>query len=109
MTLLQDRPDLEAAEVPSPPAVAAATETWLNTTDHKRIGLLFVYASLLFLLGAGGIGLVAGAQQASPGLGLSGDAWNRLYGLHTEMTVLLFLTPIWIGLAAYVVPLQIGA
>jgi cytochrome c oxidase subunit 1 len=109
MTLLQDRPDLEAAEVPSPPASAAATETWLNTTDHKRIGLLFVFASLLFLLAAGGLGLIAGAQQTAPGLGLSGDAWNRLYGLHTEMTVLLFLTPIWIGLAAYLVPLQIGA
>ena len=25
------------------------------------------------------------------------------------MTILLFLTPMWIGLAAYVVPLQIGA
>ena len=33
----------------------------------------------------------------------------RLYGLHTQMTVLLFLTPMWIGLAAYVVPLQIGS
>ena len=57
MTLLQDRPELEAAEVPSPPASAEATETWLNTTDHKRIGLLFIYTSLLFLLAAGGIGL----------------------------------------------------
>ncbi len=109
MTLLQDRPDIEAAEVPSPPVSAAVTETWLNTTDHKRIGLLFVYASLLFLLGAGVIGLVAGAQQTAPGLGISGDAWTRLYGLHTQMTVLLFLTPMWIGLATYVVPLQIGS
>ncbi len=109
MTLLQDRPETEAAEAPSPPASSAVTETWLNTTDHKRIGLLFVYASLLFLVAGGVIGLVAGAQQAAPGLGLSGDAWNRLYGLHTQMTVLLFLTPMWIGLAAYVVPLQIGS
>ena len=109
MTLLQDRPDIEAAEVPSPPVSAAVTETWLNTTDHKRIGLLFVYASLLFLLGAGVIGLVAGAQQTAPGLGISGHAWSRLYGLHTQMTVLLFLTPMWIGLATYVVPLQIGS
>ena len=53
--------------------------------------------------------MVAGAQQTAPSLGLSADKWNRLYGLHTQMTVLLFLTPIWIGLAAYVVPLQIGS
>jgi cytochrome c oxidase subunit 1 len=109
MTLLQDRPETEAAEVPSPPVSAAVTETWLNTTDHKRIGLLFVYASLLFLLGAGVLGLIAGAQQTAPSLGLSPESWSRLYGLHTQMTVLLFLTPIWIGLAAYVVPLQIGS
>ena len=51
MTLLQDRPETEAAEAPSPPASAAVTETWLNTTDHKRIGLLFVYTSLLFARG----------------------------------------------------------
>jgi cytochrome c oxidase subunit 1 len=109
MTLLQDRPETEAAEVPSPPVSAAVTETWLNTTDHKRLGLLFVYASLLFLLAAGVVGLVAGAQQAAPSLGLSAESWSRLYGLHTQMTVLLFLTPVWIGLAAYVVPLQIGS
>ena len=74
MTLLQDRPDTEAAEVPSPPVSAAVTATWLNTTDHKRIGLLFVYASLLFLLGAGVLGLIGGAQQTAPSLGLTADA-----------------------------------
>jgi cytochrome c oxidase subunit 1 len=109
MTLLQDRPPAEAAEAPSPPVSPVAAGTWLNTSDHKRLGLLFVYASLLFLVGGGVLGLIIGAQQAAPGLGLSADAWLRLYGLHTQMTVLLFLTPIWIGLAAYVVPLQIGA
>ena len=109
MTLLQDRPEAEAAEAPSPPVSAVGPETWLDTSDHKRLGLLFVYASLLFLVAGGIIGLIVGAQQTAPGLGLDADAWLRLYGLHTQMTVLLFLIPIWIGLAAYVVPLQIGA
>lgn len=109
MTLLQDRPETEAAEAPSAATPAAATETWLDTTDHKRIGLLFVYASLLFVVAGGVLGLIVGLQQASPGTGLSADTWSRLYGLHTQMTVLLFLTALWIGLAAYVVPLQIGA
>jgi cytochrome c oxidase subunit 1 len=109
MTLLQDRPEAEAAGAPSPPESAMATGTWLDTSDHKRLGLLFVYASLLFIVGGSVLGLIIGAQQAAPGLGLTSQAWLRLYGLHTQMTVLLFLTPIWIGLATYVVPLQIGA
>jgi cytochrome c oxidase subunit 1 len=109
MTLLQDRPEAAVAGAPSPPAPAVATETWLDTSDHKRLGLLFICASLLFVVGGGVLGLVGGLQQTAPGVGLGADAWLRLYGLHTQMTVLLFLTPIWIGLAAYVVPLQIGA
>src|SRR5207302_451078 len=109
MTLLQDRPEAEAAEAPSPATAAASKDTWLDTTDHKRLGLLFVYSSLVFLVGGGTLGLVLGLQQAAPGTGLSVDTWLRLYGLHTQMTVLLFLTAIWIGLATYVVPLQVGA
>jgi cytochrome c oxidase subunit 1 len=109
MTLLQDRPETEAAEAPSTAAPATVTETWLDTTDHKRIGLLFIYASLLFVIAGGVLGLIVGLQQAAPGTGLSVDTWFRLYGLHTQMAVLLFLTAMWIGVAAYVVPLQVGA
>src|SRR6202023_695162 len=35
--------------------------------------------------------------------------WVRLYSMHTMVSALLFLTAIWLGLATYVVPLQIGA
>jgi cytochrome c oxidase subunit 1 len=112
MTLLEDRPSPppEAQTTAAArPAHQPAVETWLDTTDHKRLGLLFVYAALAFVIGGGVLGLIIGAKQVSPSLNLAADQWVQLYGLHTQMSVLLFLTAMWIGLATYVVPLQIGA
>jgi len=109
MTLLQDRPEAEAPEAPSPPVRVARADTWLDTSDHKRLGLLFVYSALAFVVAGGVVGIVAGAKQVSPGLSLGIDNWLRLYSFHTTVSVLLFLTAIWVGLATYVVPLQIGA
>ncbi|MDQ1392319.1 MAG: cytochrome c oxidase subunit [Acidimicrobiaceae bacterium] len=111
MTVLQERPDVEPAvraqTATAPPAVPA--DAWVNTSDHKRLGLLFIYAALFFLVASGLSALVIGAQQASPSLGLAVSRFDRLYGLHSQSGILLFLTAIWIGLATYVVPLQVGA
>lgn len=109
MTLLEERPEAEAREAPLAPVAPVRAETWLDTSDHKRLGLLFVYAALTFVVAGGGLGLVIGAKQVSPGLGLAADHWVRLYSMHTMVSVLLFVTAIWLGLATYVVPLQIGA
>ena len=110
MTLLEERPEVESTAAPrSTPTDAGVPDTWLTTADHKRLGLLFVYAALMFVVAGGVIGLIIGAKQVSPSFNLASDRWLRLYGLHTQMSILLFLTAIWIGLATYVVPLQIGA
>jgi cytochrome c oxidase subunit I len=109
MTLLEDRPQVEAREAPFAPVAATRSDRWLDTSDHKRLGLLFVYAALAFGALGGVLGLVVGAQQVSPSIGLATDRWLRLYSLHTMVAILLFLTAIWIGLATYVVPLQIGS
>jgi heme/copper-type cytochrome/quinol oxidase subunit 1 len=82
---------------------------WFDTADHKRLGLMFIYASLFFLVASGIAALIIGAQQASPSLGLNAGRFERLYGLHSQAGILLFLTAIWIGLATYIVPLQVGS
>jgi heme/copper-type cytochrome/quinol oxidase subunit 1 len=110
MTVLQERPDVEAtAHTPPTAAGPAKNGMWYDTVDHKQLGLRFIYAALFFLVASGVAALVIGAQQASPSLGLSASRFERLYGLHSQGAVLLFLTAMWIGLATYVVPLQIGA
>ncbi len=100
-----------AAYAPRPAASAgpAPTRAWYDTADHKRLGLMFIYAALLFLLASGVAGLVAGDKQASPSLSLTAGRFDRVYGVHSQGVILLFLTAIWIGLATYIVPLQIGA
>jgi heme/copper-type cytochrome/quinol oxidase subunit 1 len=110
MTILQERPTVEmSAGAPPTPAAAVATDSWFNTGDHKRLGVMFVFAAIGFLVVSGVAALFIGAKQASPGLSLAASRFARLYGLHAQSGVLLFLTAIWIGLATYVVPLQVGA
>ena len=111
MTVLQERPPtVSPSPPPTPPASRpAVTGSLFDTGDHKRLGLMFIWAALLFLLVSGGVALAVGAQQASPSIGFTASRVARLYGLHTQSGVLLFLTAIWVGLATYVVPLQVGA
>ena len=109
MTVLQERPEAQAVPARRPAAAAEPVDMWFDTSDHKRIGLLFIYASLLFVVASAVAGVIVAAKQASPSLGLTASRFDRLYGMHTQSGILLFLTAIWIGLATYLVPLQIGA
>lgn len=106
MTLTEAPPE-QAATRPSPPAPTAGT--WFTTADHKKVGLLFVGAAFLFLLAGGIAGMVLRVELAEPGLTFLEEQGHRIYNLHTTVTALLFLAPLWLGLASYVVPLQIGA
>jgi cytochrome c oxidase subunit 1 len=42
--------------------------TWLTTTDHKRIGLLYFTAAMGFFLVGGVFALIMRAELAAPGL-----------------------------------------
>ncbi len=64
---------------------------------------------MFFLVASGLAALVIGAQQASPSLGLAASRFARALRPALPGRILLFLTAIWIGLATYVVPLQIGS
>lgn len=81
----------------------------LSTADHKRLGLLFLGAALLFLLVGGVLGVALRGELAEDGNQLLGNEYFRIFSMHATVTPLLFLAPIWIGLATYVVPLQLGA
>ena len=108
MTLTATRPpDAPAAATEVPVLVP---ETWLTTSDHKRLGRMYLVASLVFLLVGTGVGLVMELQRAgrSTTIALGAD-YARLFSVHSTVTALLFLAPLWVGLATYLVPLQIGA
>ncbi|MFI2226753.1 aa3-type cytochrome oxidase subunit I [Streptomyces fradiae] len=83
---------------------------WLTTTDHKRIGHLYLITSFAFFLVAGVLALLMRAELARPGLQLiSNDQYNQAFTLHGTIMLLLFATPTFAGFANEIVPLQIGA
>ncbi|MGH2573675.1 MAG: cytochrome c oxidase subunit I [Actinomycetota bacterium] len=84
--------------------------TWVTTTDHKRIGVLYmVTASAFFLLG-GLMALVMRAEVAQPGRQLlAPEIYNQLFTIHGTIMIFLFVAPFAIGLGNYLLPLQIGA
>lgn len=108
------RVEAEAEEAERPavlvaPVAAPSTESWFNTGDHKKLGLAFVAASLLFLVVGGALGVVLRAELAEPGVQIVGDNFGRLFSMHATVMTMLFLGPLWVGLATYMVPLQLGA
>lgn len=105
MTLTETRPEQVQPSEPQP----ASAGSWLTTADHKSIGRMFVAASLLFLVVAGVVGAVLRGELAESGVTMVGDEYFRYFSLHATSAAVLFLGPFWLGLATYLLPLQIGA
>ncbi|MGH2511999.1 MAG: cbb3-type cytochrome c oxidase subunit I, partial [Candidatus Limnocylindrales bacterium] len=83
---------------------------WLTTTDHKRIGLLYITSAFAMFLVGGLMAELMRTELAAPGLQLvSAEGYDQLFTMHGTIMLLLFGTPMAIGLANYIVPLQIGA
>ncbi|CAM5579525.1 putative cytochrome c oxidase subunit 1-alpha [Streptomyces tanashiensis] len=83
---------------------------WLTTTDHKKIGHLYLATSFVFFLLAGLLAMVMRAELARPGLQLvSNQEFNQAFTLHGTIMLLLFATPTFAGFANELVPLQIGS
>ncbi|MBV7694265.1 cytochrome c oxidase subunit I [Streptomyces sp. TRM70350] len=84
--------------------------SWLTTTDHKKIGHLYLITSFAFFVVAGALALALRAELARPGLQiLSNEQYNQAFTLHGTIMLLLFATPTFAGFANAVMPLQIGA
>ncbi len=84
--------------------------SWITTTDHKRIGIMYIVASWMFLVIGGVEALLIRLQLAVPdNTLLSPQTYNALFTLHGTTMVFLFLMPMIAGFANYLVPLMIGA
>ncbi|WP_152047079.1 cytochrome c oxidase subunit I [Aureimonas psammosilenae] len=85
--------------------------SWLLTTDHKRIALLY-FGSITFFFFVGGIAAtLIRLELISPeGRFFSNDAYNRLFTLHGVVMVWFFLVPsIPTTFGNFLLPLMIGA
>jgi cytochrome c oxidase subunit 1 len=83
---------------------------WLTTTDHKKIGHLYLVTSFVFFLVAGVMALLMRAELARPGLQIiDNEQFNQAFTMHGTIMLLLFATPSFAGFANELMPLQIGA
>jgi cytochrome c oxidase subunit 1 len=82
----------------------------VTTTDHKKIGAMYIATSFALFLVGGIFALGIRTELAQPGLQfLSPDLYNSLFSLHAITMIFLFVMPMTTGIANFIVPLQIGA
>src|SRR5438445_43749 len=83
---------------------------WLFTTNHKDVGILYLFTSLYFFVAAGLLALTFRTQLAFPSnTFLQPDEYNQAVTTHGLLMLLWVLTPLGAAFANYFVPIQIGA
>src|SRR5256885_9454459 len=84
--------------------------SWLTTTDHKRIGLLYLFTTFVFFILGGVEALLMRLQLAVPNNTLlEPKTYNQLLTMHGTTMIFLFVVPVLAGFANYLLPLMIGA
>ena len=98
------------AVTPEAPEARSDLFGWLTTTDHKRIGILYLSTSLFYFAVAGALAMVIRTQLARPSNEVvSPHGFAQLFTLHGTAMIFLFVAPFALGLANFLIPLQIGA
>jgi len=85
--------------------------SWLTATDHKRIGLLYLYAITTFFLTAAVLGLLMKIEKSTIGPTImTAQTYNAMFTLHGIIMIFIVVIP---GLAAVFgnicLPIMIGA
>jgi cytochrome c oxidase subunit I len=91
---------------------------WLFTTDHKRIGLMYILTGMVFFF-IGGIyatvirtdlGFVQGlGLDPQTTLGISPQVYSVLFTMHGVLMIFMFVIPVLVGFGNYLVPSMIGS
>ena len=109
MTTL-DRPATVPVTPPLNPRKGSVLADWMSTTDHKVIGHLYLITSFGFFLAGGIMALLMRIQLLGPDNHVVSDqVYNELFTMHGTIMLLLFATPLFVGFANEIMPLQIGS
>ncbi len=89
---------------------ASGWTSWITTTDHKRIGIMYMVTTFVFFLLGGVEALMIRLQLGAPNNTLvTPVVYNQLFTMHGTTMIFLFVVPMMAGLANYFLPLMIGA
>jgi cytochrome c oxidase subunit 1 len=91
--------------------VERTIKSWLLTTDHKRIGILYMLSiTFFFVLGGLAATIIRLSLMTPSGSLVSVDTYNKLFSIHGVVMVWFFLIPsIPTVLGNFLVPMMIGA
>ncbi|MBV9818913.1 MAG: cytochrome c oxidase subunit I [Solirubrobacterales bacterium] len=83
---------------------------WVLTTDHKKIGIMYLVLTFVFFCMGGVEALMMRLQLSVPNNTLvTSEHYNELLTLHGTTMIFLFVVPVWAGFGNYFLPLMIGA
>jgi cytochrome c oxidase subunit I len=110
MAITEARPEAAADQAHGISPRRHPIAVWLTTTDHKKIGIMYLVNSYLWFGVAGLLAVFVRAELAQPGTQFFGEErYNQLFTMHGTTMIFLFIIPILAGFGNYIVPLQIGA
>jgi cytochrome c oxidase subunit 1 len=85
-------------------------KSWLLTTNHKRVGVLYIWTTFVWFLFAGVDALAVRWELRTPGLDtFRPDLYNALFTFHGTQMVFLFAIPVFTGFANIFLPPMVGA
>jgi cytochrome c oxidase subunit 1 len=110
MAITEARPEAATSGSPAIGYQRHPIWEWLTTTDHKKIGIMYLVNSYIFFGVAGLLAMFIRTELAQPGTQFFNEQqFNELFTMHGTTMIFLFVIPILAGFANYIVPLQIGA
>src|SRR3954452_11121109 len=95
----------EQALAPVPQIVARRVQperrgwtSWVTTTDHKRIGIMYMVTTFVFFLMGGTEALMMRLQLGTPdNTRISPQTYNALFTIHGPTMIFLFVVPMMAG------------
>jgi len=83
---------------------------WVTTTNHKDIGTLYLWFSLLMFFIGGLMALVIRTELFQPGLQVvDPHFFNQMTTMHALIMIFGVVMPAFVGLANWMIPIMIGA
>ena len=83
---------------------------WMMSVDHKRIGLMYLIALLVFFSTGVLLGLLIRLNLLSPGKLMGAHTYNQVFTMHGIIMIFLFIIPgIPVAFGNFFLPILIGA
>jgi cytochrome c oxidase subunit I len=100
------------------PWLVREMKKWLFTTDHQKIGLMYIVIAILFFFIGGvyavlirtDLGFAQGlGLDPQTTLGITPDVYSTLFTMHGVLMIFMFIMPALAGFGNYLVPSMIGS